>query len=254
MPPATSAPAPAAPVPVAEPTGSSLPWLLAAALLLAALGGAALFLRRRTGALAVPEPEELATEALPEPTPYPLAEPQVPAPAPMSTPPAAPLPAAASPFDIALHPTRLSVSLVNATLHYELAVTNRAGTALGPVFVAADMIGAHASIPEDSQLARDGSGLELRHEIAALAPGETVRVKGDLRLPLSAVTPIRSGTATLLVPLVRVRAEAPGLSATRVLVVGEPSATQDGRLRPFRLDAGPRIFGSVSQREVAAAA
>ena len=201
-----------------------------------------------------------AAEAKPVAEPYEPADIQPAAPpapataAIVSLPAGSPVPVAAGPFDISLQPVRLSLSLVNATLHYELAISNHSGQPLGPVFVAADMIGAHASIPEDSQLARDGSGLELRHEIAALAPGETARVKGDLRLPLATVTPIRAGSVALLVPLVRVRAEAPGVSETRVLVVGEPPASANGRLRPFRLDAGPRIFGTVDQREVSAAA
>jgi len=248
--PAATLPAGSAPQPAPASSGSALWWLLAA-LAAAAITAAAIFARRRAAA----DEAEPVVEPY-EPADIPLGAP--PTPSPVLTPPpakpAAPNPAPAAPFDIALQPVRLSVSLVNATLHYELTISNRSGQPLGPVFVAADMIGAHASIPEDSQLARDGSGLELRYEIAGLAPGETARVKGDLRLPLAAVTPIRSGSATLLVPLVRVRAEAPGLSETRVLVVGEPSSLENGRLRPFRLDAGPRIFGAVDQRDVSAAA
>lgn len=253
--PSPAATLPAAPAPEATPASSSSAlWWLLAVLAVAALVVAALLVRRRAAA-AVAEPFAEPHE----PAGHPPAAPPAPAPPALPPPPARPAAAPealipAGPFDIALQPVRLSVSLVNATLHYELAVSNRSGQPLGPVFVAADMIGAHASIPDDSQLARDGSGLELRHEIAAIAPGETARVKGDLRLPLSAVTPIRAGSATLLVPLVRVRAEAPGLSATRVLVVGEPPVSANGRLRPFRLDAGPRIFGAVDQRDVSAAA
>jgi len=259
LPPLAETPSPAAtlppaPTPEAAPasSGSALWWLLAA-LAVAGLAAAALLVRRRAAAAeaeAFADPYDPADPASVAPTPSPPVLSRSPA----QPDAAAPAPVAAGPFDIALQPVRLSVSLVNATLHYELTISNLSGQPLGPVFVAADMIGAHASIPDDSQLARDGSGLELRHEIAGLAPGETTRVKGDLRLPLSAVTPIRAGSATLLVPLVRVRAEAPGLSVTRVLVVGEPPASANGRLRPFRLDAGPRIFGTVDQRDVSAAA
>ena len=169
--------------------------------------------------------------------------PPIPAPAP-----------ATDPFLIALEPVRLSVSLVNATLHYELSVTNRSAEPLPPVALAADMIGAHASLSDDNQLARDGTGLELRHELPALGPGETARAKGELRLPLASVTPIRNGEATLLVPLVRLRAESGPWSARRAMVVGESPRAPGGRLRPFRLDTGPRIFGEVSQREIADAA
>ncbi len=168
----------------------------------------------------------------------------------------APAPAPAEPDWLALEmePVRFSVSLVNATLQYRLRLTNLLGHDVGPLAIAADMIGAHASLPEDSQLGRDGAGLELRHELALLGAGQTSELKGELRLPLAAVTPIRSGAATLIVPLVRLRVEAPGLTLARAVVVGESPAAPGGLLRPFRLDTGPRIFGEVSQRGIAEAA
>jgi hypothetical protein len=225
----------------AERGGFGWWWLIPVVLLGA--GGAWAFLRRPKA------------EAVPEIVPpRPVNDP-----APERESAAAPAPAIAekaggAPLGLLLEAERMSVSLVNATLHYRLTVTNQSGAALGPVAIAADMIGAHASLSPESQLGQDGTGLELRHELPALEPGASAEVKGDLRLPLTEVTPIRAGTATLLVPLVRLRAEAAGISLTQAVVVGEMPLAPGGALRPFRLDTGPRIFGAVSQREIARAA
>lgn len=252
-----SAPVPqVAPAPEATtaPAGT-IPWwwLLPAAL----LGGAAVaaFLLRRRSAEAAPaefiRPEPAAPSGFPrEPDPAP----PVATPARQPAPRPAPAPASPDLLDLTLEPLRFSVTLVNAALQYRLTIANRSDRPLGPLHIAADMIAAHASLPEAAQLGQDGSGLELRHELPELAPGTTAEFRGDLRLPLASVTPIRAGGATLIVPLVRLRVEGAGLSRTTALVVGEPPAAPGGPLRPFRLDQGPRIFGAVSQRALATAA
>jgi hypothetical protein len=250
IPTAPASPVPGAPAPAeasAQGGGTTLWWWLIAALVVAGGAGAVLLRRRRSFAdEPVWEPEEADAAAEPEPV---IPAVPVAAPAARPTPPPAPVG-----LDVELEPVRFSVSLVNATLQYRLRLTNRSAQAIGPVAVAADMIGAHASLPDDSQLARDGVGLELRHEVPAIGPGETAELRGELRLPLASVTPIVSGSATLMVPLVRLRLEAPGLAFTRAIVVGESPAAPGGLLRPFRLDTGPRTFASVGQRGVAEAA
>jgi len=239
--PASPVPSPVpSPVTAPQPSSSGIAWwwLLPAALLGAGL--AWLLLARRPRPVAAPD------FVPPRPVTHPQPNPQTePAPPPAET---------GDPLDLLLEPLRFSVTLVNATLQYRLTLANRAATPTGPLYIAADMIAAHASLPEESQLARDGCGLELRHEVASLAPGETAEWKGDLRLPLADVTPIRAGPATLLVPLVRLRVEGDGASRTVALVVGEPPVNPGGPLRPFRLDLGPRIFGAISQRTLPAAA
>lgn len=237
--------APAAPPPAASAPGTGATvawwWLLPAAL----LGGLAVWFvlaRRSRGGAA--EPDFIPPRTAPKPAdaePGPASPPRpVPAPTP-------------APVDLALEPLRLSLTLVYATLQYRLVLTNRSAAPLGPLHVAADMISAHASLPEEAQLGLDGPGLELRHELASLGPGETAELAGELRLPLAAVIPIRAGTAALLVPLVRLRLEGAGPSRTTALVVGEPPVSPGGPLRPFRLDHGPRIFGTVTQRSLATA-
>ena len=261
-------PAPAAaPVPALAPEGAGQGgvawwWLLPAAL--AGALAAWLVLRRR-GRDAAPAPVFVRPQPVSEdgaPGPMRSAGPVAPvAPAPAAEPvPAAvglggqaPL-APAGPVELDFAALRLSVSLVNATLQYRLTLVNRAAAACGPLAVGADMIAAHASLPEDAQLGRDGAGLAPRHRVPGLAPGESVELVGELRLPLASVTPIRAGAASLLVPLVRLRIEGAGPAQTVALVVGETPASPGAPLRPFRLDQGPRIFGAVSQRALAAAA
>lgn len=231
---------PSATQPAAQPSGSIPWWWLIPAALVGGLGAWALLRRRRA-----PAPPAFVRPSAPAPTP---------APEPAQTPAPTPPPHLADPLAMDLQPVRLSVTLVNATLQYRLILANHSAEPLGPLFIAADMIAAHASLSQQSQLGQDGEGLELRHEIATIAPGESLELKGELRLPLASVTPIKAGAATLLVPLVRLRAEGAGPSRTVALVIGESPVTPGGPLRPFRLDQGPRIFATVGQRALAAAA
>jgi hypothetical protein len=118
------------------------------------------------------------------------------------------------------------------------------------------MIAAHASLPVARQLGLEGAHLEMRHELASLAPGESATLSGEIRLPLAMITPIRSGAAAFFVPLARFRIEAARkgaetLSLVRTFVVGETPEQAGAALRPFRLDLGPRVYSRVGQREVA---
>ena len=149
----------------------------------------------------------------------------------------------------------MSASLINTTLSYRLAVSNHGAEPLSEVTVAGDMIAAHASRGSAELLA--ASGLPELHRIATLAPGESVTLGGDIRLPLVSITPIRRGNAAFFVPLARLRAR--GRSPDGRIVEGggtflvgqEPGASK--RLQPFRLDLGPRNYSRLSQQLLPAA-
>ena len=164
-----------------------------------------------------------------------------------------------NPLDVTLAARRLSATLMNTVLNYELVISNNSDGPIGPVTVAGDMIGAHASLPTRMQLEMSGNDIAPQHRIDQLGPGESTTVSGELRLPLAAITPIRSGSASLFVPLARFRVEAlrgaaPPLAINRTFVVGESPDRPDAALKPFRLDLGPRLYSRLGQREVAAIA
>jgi hypothetical protein len=158
---------------------------------------------------------------------------------------------------LALQATRMSATLVNTTLSYRLAVTNRGAEPLHDVRIAGDMIGAHASRSASEQLGMAGAALPELHRIATLAPGESVTLGGDIRLPLVSITPIRRGDAALFVPLARLRGHAQDPTGATIegsgtfLVGQEPGASK--RLQPFRLDLGPRNYSNLGQQLLPAA-
>lgn len=240
-----------APAAQAEPGffASNWPWLLG---LLAALGagaGGAMWLRRRRDErdpLADYEPPVVAApvEAEPAPAPQPSALP----------PPPVPVVVDDGPLSLVLEATKLSATLLNTSLAYRLAITNRTDQPLGPLAVAAGMAAAHASQPVERQLALNGQLLAPKHKIATLAPGESVTLSGEIRLPLALIEPIRAGAAALFIPLARFAVDGPGVALARTFVVGDAPEAADAALRPFRLDLGPRVYSRIGQREIVAAA
>lgn len=267
--PATASPIPQAPATLPLPTASgpektepdprSTPpqvpdrswlWLAGAAGLLVVLTGLAWWYRRRGGREPVVDFEPPVV-ARPEP---------VPPPAPALAPEAAAIadPAIATTphgLEIALDAQRMSASLMATTLSYSLTLTNHSNQPLGALAIEGDMVAAHASLPPERQMASDHQRLELRHALVELAPGTSAEFRGEFRLPLTAITPIRAGDAAYFVPLVRLRVEAslPGgqsLIEVQTFVIGESPEDPTVALRPFRLDLGPRVYQRVGQRAV----
>lgn len=268
---ATGGPAPAAPVDSAAPAGPAPPttplprayqprdldvvaeaspiglWLGLGALVLLVLGSGWLAWSRhfRDRARPLPTPVVERPRMAPAAPPPPAGGPE---PAPV---------AAAGGLHLALQATRMSATLVNTTLSYRLAVTNRGAQPLNDVRIAGDMIAAHASRPASEQLGPGEAALPELHRIATLAPGESVTLAGDIRLPLVSITPIRRGDAALFVPLARLRAHGQDPTGATIegggtfLVGQEPGASK--RLQPFRLDLGPRNYSRLGQQLLPAA-
>ncbi|MCW1381303.1 hypothetical protein OLX02_00560 [Novosphingobium sp. KCTC 2891] len=250
----------ASPAPEPAPAPTNLDWRPYAALAaaIAAAAGAFVFWRRRAAqAPTVPE----IVRPVPEPTPAPRtdAPKPTPAPAPFTPPtPASPLPEPrfAEPLVLTLKATRLSATLVSTTLSYRLVVANRGTAPMTDIAVGGDMTSAHASKSMDEQLGLTGPDFPPLHRIEHLGAGEEVAVPGEIRLPLSAITPIRNGEAALFVPLARFDAWAstPGggaVHARAAFLIGQESAPAADRLQPFRLDLGPRIWADLGQRALA---
>ena len=226
-----------------------MPLAAALAALLSALGGLLLWRRRKTSSATVafeppvvarPAPEP-APEPAPAPKPVPMPEPAFAAPPPM--------------LEVALEAKRLNASLMATTLSYTVRITNNAAVPLSALAIEGDMISAHASLPPEQQIASTAQRLELRHAQVSLAPGESAEFSGDIRLPLTAITPIRAGDAAYFVPLARFRVEAAAtgdipLVTAQTFVIGELPDQPGAALRPFRLDLGPRTYSRIGQRAV----
>ncbi len=261
--PATAAPAPA-PAPfqprqlgvVSDSTPSLLWALLGGLAALLAVGGWLVWSRHfRHRVRAMPAPEILRPHIPARAAPAPVA-PVPDAPKPVVAPALAPA------LALVLQATRMSATLVNTTLSYRLSITNNGPEALQDVIVAGDMIAAHASRPVEELLGAGGAALPELHRIAGLAPGESVTLGGDIRLPLVSITPIRSGNAALFVPLARLRARGTGVDGATIegggtFLVGQPGVAASGakgaRLQPFRLDLGPRNYSKLGQQLLPAA-
>lgn len=250
--PTTAAPA------AAESEGGAGIWPWIAGLFALVAAGFALMRWRRGRGDREPQITFEPPVVRPQPVPpIPEPAPEQAAPAPTPPPPAAPvpLPVDATGIEITLQAKRMSASLMATTLNYTLIVTNRGAQAVSGLAIEGDMVSAHSSLPTEQQVANDTHVLEPRHALLALAPGESAEFTGDFRLPLTAVTPIRSGQAAFFVPLarLRVRAEAPGgnpLVSVQTFVVGELPENPGAPLRPFRLDLGPRTYSKIGQRAV----
>ena len=145
---------------------------------------------------------------------------------------------------------RLSLTLMNATLAYRLAVTNRSGSPVEGLQITADMISAHASMSREEQLSGPASAAATTQQIDHLEPGESRIVQGEFRLPFPQIVPIRQGNAALLMPLARFRlASGDAAPLVRTFVVGQPGS--GAGLQPFRLDLGPRVYPKLAQRAFA---
>ena len=235
------------------------PWAAGALALLAALGALLLWRNRRAQAL-----PQITFERPVVPAPQPAAQPDPAPPAPAAPARAAPaaagstMPPAAITRDgltLMIEARRLDASLVATTLAYRLRLSNEGPTTLSALAIEGDMIAAHASLPVEQQIASARQQLELRHAVVELAPGETSELRGEFRLPLTAITPIRAGNAAFFVPLARLRVQAAksadeSLVLVETFVIGELPDQPGGALRPFRLDLGPRTYGRIGLRAV----
>jgi hypothetical protein len=226
-----------------------------AALALMAAGIALWWTRRRHGRPRVLPAPDFVRPIVPQAAT--AADPVDEAPFPASVAPAGtfvPAPEFGPVLTLVLDATRLSATLVNATLAYRLSLTNTGSTAVESVTVGGDMISAHASLPVEQQLGLSGEILPILHRVARIEPGESIALGGEIRLPLAAILPIRSGNATLFVPLARIEAQAQTdghTVATRTAwLVGQQPDQPSARLAPFRLDLGPRIYAQVGQRPI----
>lgn len=155
---------------------------------------------------------------------------------------------------LAVEAMRLDRSLMAATVGYRVTVRNRTSAALSGIVVEADLVSASGERTPEQQLASPDQPLTQRHAAGRLAPGQSLRFEGQVRLPLAEANAIWQGRVSLLVPLLRVRALADGTQpVATTLVIGRAEGAA-ARPQPFRFDEPPRSYAPLAQRVVGVAA
>ena len=158
-------------------------------------------------------------------------------------------PASGKPIAIKAEAVKLSRSMMNATLHYRLTLTNRTSSVLTNLAIGGDLVSARNGTPIERQVADSATDLQPRHEIKRMSPGQTLDLTGTMQLPLSEVQAIRRGASALFVPLMRWRAANGAIDpVSRTFVVGMQPQAAGGKLQPFRLDEQPQTYAQISQR------
>lgn len=269
---------------------SLLPWIIA----LLMLGGAAIFYavrsRARTRLLTEPAlagpaialPREVAPRVFPPAPPVPAQpQPLVPASPRMAAPTGgitikrpdafAPPPAPVAPtkpigivstrlrpqLEIEFEPTRAVIDAAQASVQFDVIVTNNGSAPARRVLVEASMI--NAGPQQEAELRRffDAPVGQGDH-IDSIPPHGRVALKSAVALPLDQVRAYEVGGRKLFVPLVAFNAlyawgSSEGQSSA-AFILGRSSQASDGegdpdaKMAPLRLDLGPRIFRGLEGR------
>ena len=154
--------------------------------------------------------------------------------------------------------TQARYSLMGVTIAYGLLLHNRGVRPAQDVLVRG-IIGNGGA---NQQALLDGffigeTGLPL-HAAVALAPGETLRLDGELRLAPDQIVPVPMGDRSLLIPIaafdvtyqVNDAADDKGRTA-RAFIVGQEQEPPAERLAPLRFDQGPRQYRRPAARAAA---
>jgi hypothetical protein len=250
---ATPAPAPSAPAPASAPAGTGQSWLWLALPVLLALLGLALFFRRRrilaerdeadrgalAGSLVMGERQAADEPAAPEP----------PAAA------AAPAEAGASRpwLEVDIEPDRAASTPSEASLHYELVVTNVGDAPARNIRIDTRMFNA----ADEPQIAAFLGGAIHRHSGSpqvSIAPGDSLRLAAEIAMKAEEVRAIEVQGRAIFVPSVAINVaydwgeEGEGRTSKSWLVGRKPESPA-ARMGAFRLDLGPRIYRSVGRRD-----
>lgn len=264
-PPAPVANAAQAPAPVATPApspapaaqdSSPLPWIIGGALALIALAAALLLRRRRPAA---PLEEDAPEAPVAPPAPPPAARPAAATP-PAPEPETAPAADNRAWLDMDMAVGQARYSLAGVTIAYSLILHNRGDRPAQDILIRGIVGNAGAQQAELLQgfFAGD-AGLPL-HSAVGIAPGETVQITGELRLPPDQIMPVTMGERSLLIPLAAFdmayrwdgQGDAPDQGRTaRAFIVGQEQEPPADRLAPLRLDQGPRQYRRPAARAAA---
>ncbi len=211
------------------------PWAAAILLALAALIAWFWFSRKAANA----PPPEIERPVVAEPStqqePVGVASPQ-PAPVPGNT------------IGIKLEAVSLSRSMMNLTLNYSLAITNRTLGMVEKVEVFGDLASVRSGTPVSEQVANASTPLASLHSIARLSGKQTKDFTGKLTLPVSELHAVRPGEP-LYVPLLRIRLDGQSEGPMfQTYIVGMLPTEVGGKLQPFRVDEQPQTYSQIGMR------
>lgn len=154
-------------------------------------------------------------------------------------------------LELDLAPLRLSIGLTKVIINWQLDLRNSGDTPLLALRIWSDLVSAHGSVANSEQLRGPDIDNARLQQLRMIGPGEEERLTGEWHLPLTEVKPVQgTTTAVLLLPLARIRIVCAGLAPQRAaFLIAEPPQGSD-RLRPLRLDAGPRMVTALAARQV----
>jgi len=178
--------------------------------------------------------------------------------------PAAPAPAAAGGvvglairpwLNLEFIPDRAAATQTEAVVQYELLIKNVGNMVAGNIRVAARMFNAGAD--QDEQINAFfsqpiGTGPSVS-KVLAIPPRKGARLRSAVSMGNEEVREISVQGRRLFIPLVAINIlyewgnGRVGQTAASYLVGREPDAPE-GKMGPFRLDLGPRVYRSVGQR------
>jgi hypothetical protein len=231
-------------------------WPLAGGALLLAFAAFLLLRRRRAGAERESDRdsargelgEVLAPRPAPAAKPAPGPEPE-PEPAPAPEAPAAPRPW----IELDIAPERAAATGNEVYVRYALTLTNTGEAGARNIRIDPRLFNAGA---EAEMMAffqgpiHDESGSP--HVV--LPPGGSIKLNGEVAMPNAELREIELGGRRIFVPMVAINvaydwADGGAGRTSRSWLVGREAEVPTGKMGPFRLDLGPRIYRSVGRRE-----
>ena len=163
---------------------------------------------------------------------------------------AAPIASSGNGVALKLEAISLSRSMLNVTLSYRLAVTNRTLATIDRLTISGDLASAKHGVAIGQQTADAATQLAPIHEVERLTGKQTKDLAGKLVMPVVQINAVRPG-APLYVPLLRLRID--GIEdgpKFHTFVIGMLPNVAGGKLQPFRIDEQPQNYSRIGQQPV----
>jgi hypothetical protein len=198
-----------------------------------------------------------ASEPEPEPEPE-LVQPVMAAtPSPVTKAPAAPASkTTANPISLSFAPERIVISFNSLTLYGDLIVENSSDSAITDIKLMAALMTANANQNAEMAAFHAGDVGMDADPIDDMAAAEKIGLSLALVLPLAELQSYSHGEQVLTAPIMLARlaftADKADYVQTLSCIIGREAEPPQAKMGPLRLDLGPRSYGSLGQRAIAA--